>query len=77
MPRAVIPNPLDAKILKAIEDDHTQFAHIHAVCRKGAALDYRDVDRRLQVLRRKGLIHYAGHKTGWLTGPKEDTKCSK
>jgi hypothetical protein len=76
MPRVATPNPLDALILKAIEEDRNVFYSILMYCRhKRPHTQFRDVDRRLQALRRKGLIHYTGHLTskGWRLGAKENS----
>lgn len=55
----------DAQIIKAIRDGHTQFTQIlTAVSGEGPIIDFRIVDRRLQSMRKRNLISYAG-RAGW------------
>lgn len=53
---------LDNRIIKLIEMGCRQYGRI---CCKINDYDDRAVDRRLQAMRKKGLIEFAGQSWGW------------
>lgn len=63
---------LDADILKAIEAGARTFAAIqgHARTSIGTTRAFRDIDRRLQALRKRGLIEWS-RAGGWQFVEKE------
>ena len=64
---------LDAHILKSIGEGNNTFAKIHLSGHSGKEYTERETDRRLQALRKKGLIEFTKRGVGW-TLPKKAGK---
>jgi hypothetical protein len=63
---------LDAHILKSIGAGNSRFADIHLSGHSGQEFTERETDRRLQALRKKGLIEFLPRGIGWkLAKPKK------
>lgn len=56
---------LDKKIIELIDSGAVFFYQITGQIKDH---DLRAVDRRLQAMRKKGLIHFKGASWGWRTG---------